>query len=288
MFLNISACQQFATSIVVPGNLNLSDVRKLVEFDFRTFCRDGFSAIVESDSQAMFQHKFCEEYPPRGFLSSTNHLTLVFNSGTLPGVAVGFSLNWTAEAECVSKSFQCWVGSCVDITYKCDGKIDCPNDPADEASCASTQAGNECGKPEIAADFIWEHRIIGGSEAKQGSWPWQAGVLSAGKMVCSGVLISDEWVRTAAHCITKGYTMSVVLGDHNTTTIDVTKERRITADEIYVHPKYDHHNSQGYRDIALLHLSNKANNTKWVKSICLPTRNPETGEAVIVTGWVRN
>ncbi|XP_077973719.1 transmembrane protease serine 9-like isoform X2 [Styela clava] len=256
-------------------------------------CTTDYLQIFDgsSISSKQFQHNFCGEQAPRGFLSSTNHLTLVFNSGTLAGDAVGFSLNWTSEAECASNLFQCWDGSCVDITYTCDGKIDCPNDPADEASCASTQAENECGKPEIAADFIWEHRIIGGSAAKQGSWPWQTGVLSAGKMVCSGVLISDEWVMTAAHCITKGYTMSVVLGDHNTTTIDVTKEQIITADEIYVHPKYNHHNSQGYlegNDIALLHLSKEANNTKWVKSICLPTRNPETGETAIVTGWGRN
>lgn len=45
-------------------------------------------------------------------------------------------------------------------------------------------------------------KIIGGQNATEGSWPWQASIFSVsfGLNFCSGSLINKEWVLSAAQC----------------------------------------------------------------------------------------
>lgn len=46
-------------------------------------------------------------------------------------------------------------------------------------------------------------RIIGGTLAKLGQWPWQVTLHFMGSHVCGGTLISSDFVLTAAHCFPK-------------------------------------------------------------------------------------
>ena len=61
--------------------------------------------------------------------------------------------------------------------------------------------------------------IVGGKKARKGEFPWQAALVPAGTTEphCGGVLISDFWILTAAHC-TLGHSKSdfqVMLGALN-------------------------------------------------------------------------
>ena len=46
-------------------------------------------------------------------------------------------------------------------------------------------------------------RIVGGTEATHGDFPWQALLQSArtGRQFCGGTLVRHQWVVTAAHCV---------------------------------------------------------------------------------------
>ena len=53
----------------------------------------------------------------------------------------------------------------------------------------------QCGKKPGA-------RIVGGTNAPKGAWPWQAQIrTSSGFPFCGGTLVAPKWVVTAAHCV---------------------------------------------------------------------------------------
>ena len=47
-------------------------------------------------------------------------------------------------------------------------------------------------------------RIVGGQPADKGEWPWMAALLrDKTDQYCGGVLITDQHVLTASHCVDK-------------------------------------------------------------------------------------
>ena len=86
--------------------------------------------------------------------------------------------------------------------------------------------------------------IVGGDIAREGAWPWMAGLYYHGIFRCGAVLIDADWLLTAAHCFTwtNGRTLvplaefhSVELGSNQRHS---SSAQRLQVASIIVHPDY--------------------------------------------------
>ncbi|XP_068227588.1 serine protease 7-like [Palaemon carinicauda] len=131
-------------------------------------------------------------------------------------------------------------------------------------------------------------RVISGEDAPLFAWPWMALLESTGEngrvsLVCGGVLISERYVLTAAHCIhpRTGFTLrSVRIGEHTLSTDPDCRDgvckpsfQRITVEQTVMHEEYgEPFGCRNCNDIALLRLSRTVqfNQVNDVQPVCLP------------------
>lgn len=147
-----------------------------------------------------------------------------------------------------------------------------------------------CGRSPFAT------RIVGGTESRQGAWPWSV-VLgrpqSGGRFgaVCGGSLIDDRHVLTAAHCFPGGSNSGIThvrLGEHNVdSSRDGASPLDISVSRVTNHESYDANSLKN--DIAVLRLSRSVSFTSDIAPICLPDAYIENdltrvGDPTII-GW---
>jgi len=141
----------------------------------------------------------------------------------------------------------------------------------------------KCGVPAIKPDTSTD--IVGGKDSIPHSWPWQVFVTRG----CGATLITNQWVLTAAHCITNRNPEynSVRLG-----VFDRTKQEpgQVPSKviEVHVHPNYSSPDSWNSNDIALLKLEKPVEFTDHISPICLPTVQdelPPAGTNTFIIGW---
>ncbi|CAF1579915.1 unnamed protein product [Adineta ricciae] len=144
----------------------------------------------------------------------------------------------------------------------------------------STDFPRECGKQKHLPLL---QRIVGGQDATIYSWPWQVLLLSS-DLQCGGVLIDQQHVLTAAHCITYPIDPTdyvITVGLHKRESI-VNKGEEIVAENIWVHELYN--SSTLENDISVIRLSKPVQISDTVNVICLP--GAHVGTAVNKTVWV--
>ena len=89
-----------------------------------------------------------------------------------------------------------------------------PTTPGDlnYVSCSSSR--------QINSNGSLLEKIVGGSNAAVGQYPWQVYIQSEAPnsnkfYACGATLISNQWLVTAAHCFMSGYTSTAYLGDYS-------------------------------------------------------------------------
>ena len=98
-------------------------------------------------------------------------------------------------------------------------------------------------------------KVVNGEVAEEGQFPWLAHVRSLDGWVCTGSLIRENWVLTAAHCVGSSTGYNITLGTVN------WKEPSsngvvITATEDF--PNEDYNPITLHNDLALIKLPTNA------------------------------
>ncbi|XP_026871476.1 trypsin-like [Electrophorus electricus] len=127
----------------------------------------------------------------------------------------------------------------------------------------------------------FDGRIVGGYECTPHSQPWMVS-LHYGYHFCGGVLISEQWVLSAAQCWYNPYSMQLIVGDHNVRMFEGT-EQLLKTDNIIWHPNYNYQTLD--YDIMLIKLFHPVKVTDAVRPISLPTGCPFAGMPCTVSGW---
>ncbi|KAE8631039.1 hypothetical protein XENTR_v10001053 [Xenopus tropicalis] len=127
------------------------------------------------------------------------------------------------------------------------------------------------------------NRIVGGTNAGLGSWPWQASLRLLGSHTCGASLLNDTWLVAAAHCFdmnADANSWTVVLG-----TINVYSGSEFKIEKIIIYEGYTSHNHRN--DIALLKLFTPLNFTSIIRPVCLPEASDifPDGSSCYITGW---
>ncbi|XP_070684275.1 transmembrane protease serine 6 [Pempheris klunzingeri] len=210
------------------------------------------------DSQCVDYYKLCDQHPDCPEATD--------------------EMNCTDGVQCTDMTYMCADGTCLKKPNpECDFVTDCP-DASDEKQC-------DCGVRQFSS------RIVGGTSATEGEWPWQASLQVRGTHICGGALISSQWVASAAHCFYDDHLYSpsvwtVYLGKLLLNRSSSTEEV-VQVQQIHLHQYYDDE-SHDY-DLALLKLDRSALMVlaAHARPACLPppTHQLEPDLICWVTGW---
>ncbi|KAM4619777.1 transmembrane protease serine 2 [Polymixia lowei] len=140
----------------------------------------------------------------------------------------------------------------------------------------------DCGRSEAAPST----RIVGGTKAVNGAWPWQVSLQIYGQHVCGGSVISPYWILSAAHCFQKfsePRSWMVYSGDVSLSTMSSYPGNSVSR--IISHENYDTDTQDN--DIALMRLETPLTFSRTVKPVCLPNVgvNLSPERQAWITGW---
>uniref|UniRef100_G1Q790 pancreatic elastase II n=1 Tax=Myotis lucifugus TaxID=59463 RepID=G1Q790_MYOLU len=135
-------------------------------------------------------------------------------------------------------------------------------------------------------------RVVGGEDVRPNSWPWQVSLQFSyngqWRHTCGGTLVAQNWVLTAAHCISSSRTYRVVVGRHSLS-VDERGSLAVKVSKIVVHKDWNSSQLSKGNDIAMLKLASPVPLSDKIQLGCLPPAGKilPNNYTCYVTGWGR-
>uniref|UniRef100_A0A8B9E9G3 Transmembrane serine protease 9 n=1 Tax=Anser cygnoides TaxID=8845 RepID=A0A8B9E9G3_ANSCY len=182
-----------------------------------------------------------------------------------------------SPGSCPGDLFTCRNKQCVSKENpECDGQKDCP-DASDEKGC-------DCGSRPAMQTAT---RIVGGSEASRGEFPWQVSLRENNEHFCGAAILTEKWLVSAAHCFTEFQDPAMWAAYTGTTSISGMDKGTVKMGiaRIIPHPSYNTDTAD--YDVAVLELKRPVTFTKYIQPVCLPDAGHHfpTSKKCLISGW---
>lgn len=222
---------------------------------------------------------------------------------------------------CQGNSVHCKSGICIPRQYRCNGELDCITGD-DEADCDGLQhpESDHLSVTHEKPDFLTpdmdaerkriksflptlscgvkqsspsrRKRVVGGSPAHKGDFPWQVAIRYGDSITCGGTYIGGCWVLTAAHCVKVNKAHQYIILASLIDWLKPNSELSIRyVNKVIIHEKYNGTTYQN--DIALLELKKpgRHNDCQMPETVpaCIPW-SPylfQPNHKCIISGWGR-
>uniref|UniRef100_A0A8B9S3R7 Transmembrane serine protease 9 n=1 Tax=Apteryx owenii TaxID=8824 RepID=A0A8B9S3R7_APTOW len=181
------------------------------------------------------------------------------------------------QRSCPGDRFTCHNTQCVwKGNPECDGQKDC-SDASDEKGC-------ECGSRPAMQTAT---RIVGGSEASRGEFPWQVSLRENNEHFCGAAILTEKWLVSAAHCFTEFQDPAMWVAYTGTTSLSSTDSGAVKLGiaRIISHPSYNADTAD--YDVAVLELKKPVAFTKYIQPVCLPDAGHHfpIRKKCLISGW---